>query len=1190
MIQRKRVGGSRSAASLLGSLIVASALALVLAAPASAAAPNWRLLGVTGPTNLPPRTSEIQKLVVDAEAGTYRLSYEAPGGEVSTTVELAVDAPAGAVQEALNALPGISGAGGFVRVGGGSGGPGGESPYYVRFDGALSGADVAQLAADAAGLSGAGHTVTVTTPTPGSPIGSGTLAVVGTNVGGAATSGVLTMRVDLPSGIVTGGRGYAVVGGENRYGTLWDCPAASGLSSVTCSYSQAVGSLKSLPGLVLPLAIEGGAVEANPRAAVSLTGGVTGTVPAADSEIPLPVSATPAAAGVQAMWAGAFDANGLPETQAGAHPHSALTAFARTTVLAADGRVIPAGDLKDVDVDLPPGFLANPLVLNRCPDAVPVPPDESAGASPLCNSSSIVGSLEIWSAIFGEGSALFNVHGAVPPPGYAAQFGTEIIINVQQRLVAGLRTDEDFGARVSAPNVVPARFLYGNVFSFQGFPAAAAGRPLLINPTSCATAAPLVAITNRTWQEQDVVGSISEAQPALTGCQALTDSWLGLGPEPKRPSFELTPTVTQGSSGTGAEARLHIEQEGIDEADKLATSALKKTVARLPQGLTLNPSAANGLETCSEAEIGLKGTSFAAPTPVRFTAAPPRCPDASKLGTVEATSPLLEAPVAGTIYLAAQEENPFGSLLAIYLAIESPRFGLNVKLAGEIAADPVSGQLTATFDDNPQLPVEDLTLHFRGGGPRSQLATPEVCGAYRSSGSLSPWSAEHGEAAPIDEPGFRIETGCAASAAARPFAPSFEAGTVDPRAGAHSPMVIRVGRRDGEQELSRLEFQLPRGLTGRLAGIPYCPDASIAAAASRSGRSELSAPSCSDAARLGSVDTGAGVGPQPIHVGGSLYLAGPYRGAPLSAVVITPAVAGPFDLGNVVVRAPLFVDPETAQISARSDQIPHILRGIPLKLRSVEIRVTRAGFTLNPTSCEPAAFGARMDGGSGASASSQTRFQVGGCDELPFRPGLKLRLFGKTNRNAKPRLKAVLTARPGDANIARAQVNLPHSTFLEQGHIRTICTRAQWAEGNGNGSACPSGSIYGRARAWTSLLDEPLEGPVYLRSSGEARELPDVVAALNGQISVALWGKVDSGPNRGLRNTFEVVPDAPVSRFVLEMFGGRKGLLVNSEDLCSPKAKRRAIVRFVGQNGKVRSFKPTVANRCGSKTARRASP
>jgi hypothetical protein len=390
-------------------------------------------------------------------------------------------------------------------------------------------------------------------------------------------------------------------------------------------------------------------------------------------------------------------------------------------------------------------------------------------------------------------------------------------------------------------------------------------------------------------------------------------------------------------------------------------------------------------------------------------------------------------------------------------------------------------------------------------------------------------------------------------------------------------LVIKLARKDGEQALTRLDFTLPPGLTGRLAGIPYCSEQAIAAAQGKSGKAEQASASCPAASELGTVDTSAGVGSEPIHVGGHVYLAGPYEGAPLSSVVITPAVAGPFDLGNVVVRAPLYVNPETAQITAKSDEIPHILRGIPLQLRSVEIKLTRQEFTLNPTSCEPMTVGSSMKGLNGGSAGPSSRFQVGNCQALPFKPNLKLQLKGATKRVGHPALKAVLTAKPGEANIGRAQVNLPHGEFLDQGNLNKTCTKPVLLAGN-----CPASSVYGKATAWTPLLDKPLEGPVYL-VGGYGYKLPALVADLNGQIRVTLVGKVDSGPNKGIRNTFEVVPDAPVSRFVLEMKGGKKyGLLENSENLCkAKKAKRRAIARFTGQNGKVAAFKPVVQNQCG---------
>jgi hypothetical protein len=382
---------------------------------------------------------------------------------------------------------------------------------------------------------------------------------------------------------------------------------------------------------------------------------------------------------------------------------------------------------------------------------------------------------------------------------------------------------------------------------------------------------------------------------------------------------------------------------------------------------------------------------------------------------------------------------------------------------------------------------------------------------------------------------------------------------------------------------------LPPGLVGKLAGIPYCPQSAIVQAEGRShpgdGAVEQASPSCPAASRVGSVRVGAGVGPSPFFVPGNVYLAGPYKGAPLSLAIVTPAVAGPFDLGVVVVRAALVVNPETTQITARSDPLPTILQGIPLDVRSVALKMDRQGFTLNPTNCSAMTLSgtATSTGGQGAALASP--FQVGGCKGLDFAPKLSLRVFGKTNRNAKPRLRAVLEMKRGEANIRRAQVNLPHSEFLEQGHLKDICTRVQFNAGGGHGEQCPKSSIYGQAKAITPLLDQPLSGNVYLRSS--SHKLPDLVAALNGQIDVELDGKTDSGPNQGLRNTFEVVPDAPVSKFILELKGGKKGLLVNSENLCAPGAKTTAIAHFVGQNGKVSNFKPKVANQCAKATKKK---
>jgi hypothetical protein len=600
---------------------------------------------------------------------------------------------------------------------------------------------------------------------------------------------------------------------------------------------------------------------------------------------------------------------------------------------------------------------------------------------------------------------------------------------------------------------------------------------------------------------------------------------------------------------------------------------LKKAVVTLPAGLSLNPSSANGLEACSESQIGYLGSSFPSPNPIRFNEVAPTCSDGSKLGTFEIATPLLEEKLEGTIYLAAQEENPFGSLIALYLVVESPRFGITLKLAGEVKPDPSTGQLTATFDNNPQLPFEDLTLNFRGGGPRSELATPEVCGSYKTTGSLTPWSAEAGETAQIDEPGFTVTGPCAASAASRPFAPSFEAGATNPVAGSYSPLVIKVNRNDGEQELTSLNFTLPEGLIGNLASVPYCSDAAIEAARSKSGRAEQASPSCPAASQIGTVDAAAGVGSEPIHVGGHAYMAGPYEGAPLSAVVITPAVAGPFDLGDVVVRAPLFVNSTTAQITAKSDALPTILKGIPLKLRSVAITLDRPNFTFNPTSCAAMAVTASIGSSNGATASPSNRFQVGGCAALPFKPTLSASTGGKASKANGASLTVKIAAKPGETNIHKVNLQLPVTLPSRLTTLQKACTEAVF---NANPAACPAESVIGSATAHTSILQVPLSGPAYLVSHGGAA-FPDVEFVLQadergGNIEIVLDGGTQI--KKGITySNFETVPDAPISSFETVLPTGPHSILTanlpsaDKYNLCGQALKMPTTL--TGQNGAV---------------------
>ncbi len=1048
-----------------------------------------------------------------------------------TTAPVAFDAESWALEEALLALPRF--APGSLSVEGGSGGDG-EHPYLIKFDGpGAAEREIEELEADPSGLLGPTANANVFTIVPGGP-GTGEIVVMPVNIGGAGSRGSVTLKIGpLPDDVRAAG---------TAVGEGWGCSGGTAETAIVCTSFATVAALSPAGPVRLPVKVDQ-PLTSSSFVPVEISGGSAGT---ASYPLPIEVSSTPAPLGTRAFWAGAFDADGDQETQAGAHPFSAQTFFVLNTVRSASGGIIPAGVLENFDADLPAGFIGNPMATPRCPQGQLV-----AGEGeelPLCNGEMKLGMFApiVEDLAGGSEKLLSPIYNDVPPNGSAAEFSA-LLIKPTQSLLGSLRSDEDLGVRVTAPNIPNIYKAFGAYAALEGDPAGAHGQAFLTAPTDCAEEAqnpPMSNLRLEAYELPGVVSATSVPISPVTGCDKLHFT----------PSLAFSPSSTQGSSPTGAVADLHVPQEGLTDPDQLAQPDLKKAVVSLPDGLVLNPSAANGLAPCSEAQMGYVGTG-AMPNPTRFDEAPVTCPDASKIGTFSIKTPLLdeEGKLEGTIYLAAQEDNPFHSLIAVYLVVESERFGVTLKLPGKVEPDQRTGRLTATFDNNPQVPFEDLILHFRGGGPRSIFATPEVCGHYSTTGSLEPWSApESGPPAPIDESSFTLSGGCSGSAAARPFGPTLEAGTTGTRAGAYSPLVIKVARKDGEGELGSLDFTLPQGLLGKLAGIPYCPDASIKAAAGKSGKAEQASPSCPAASRIGSVDAAGGVGTEPFHVGGQAYLAGPYKGAPLSAVAIVPAVAGPFDLGDVVIRAPLFVDPETAQISAKSDPVPTILRGIPLKVRSVAIDLDRPGFTHNPTSCNPMTLTASVGSTDGATAKPVDRFQVGGCDKLRFRPRLRLSLLGAPGRRGHPGVRATMSDVAGEATPVSVGVSLPPGELLDLRQIRGLCPR------NVSPDRCPPSSRLGSVRIESSFLPEPLTGALYLRVPGH--RLPGLVAALHsGSLEFTLHGRItDSQGNLGVR--LESLPDVPLSSADFTVAGGRLGIVVNSRSLCGKKHHVRAIL------------------------------
>ncbi|HEX6664980.1 MAG TPA: hypothetical protein VF081_00115 [Solirubrobacterales bacterium] len=879
------------------------------------------------------------------------------------------------------------------------------------------------------------------------------------------------------------------------------------------------------------------------------------------------------------LKASALNRDGTTTTQAGAHPY----AFNLQFKLKTDGSgQSEGGEMRNVITELPPGLIGNPFAVPRCSR------QEFEGGLPQCDPSTQVGVLS--AIIPGVGEAFGPLYNLIPQPGAAAQLGFNAA-GLLAIFSASVTSEDEYGVRVIAPDL-PLEVIQGSatIWSvpadpehdpergpFGGLTSTAPLLPFLTLPTSCQA------------PPQFRVDVDSKLAPGLfTGESALLDDSAGnpvtlSGCEavPFSPQVSSGPSTTAAESPSGLGFKLGLPNQGLlnPKEGTVAETEPEKTVVTFPEGIIANPSAVNGQGVCTPAQFKAASS---------LTGPAQGCPESSKLGTLTANSPLLDQAVEGSLYLAAPHNNPFDSLLALYIVAAAPERGVLVKQAGLIEANQVTGQLTTTIDGLPPVPYSSFEVRLREG-PRAPLITPQLCGPYTTTAKLYPFS-DPGTATILSVP-FTIFSGangasCAQSIAQLPFAPTLAAGTTIPIGGAHSPFVFELTRNDGEQRLGGLETTLPQGLSGKLAGIPYCPEAAIATATARSGEGqgaiELAAPSCPAASQIGTAVAGAGAGPSPYYVQGNAYLAGPYKGAPLSTVIITPAIAGPFDLGVVVVRAALYINESTGQVTAKSDPLPQILHGLPLNIRSVSLRLDRSNFVLNPTSCEVKAITATAISVIGTPAALKNRFQVGSCRGLDFSPKLSLSLKGPTKRAGHPAFKAVLTQPAGQANIASVSVALPPTEFLDQAHVSNPCTRPQFAAGT-----CPPSSILGRIRAITPLLDAPLEGPIYFRSNGGERELPDVVADLNGQVHLVQVGFVDAVHKKGseqsrIRTTFATVPDAPVSKIVIELKSGKKnGLLVNSANIC--KTPNQAIVKMRGQNGKSFDSKPRIATSCKKK-------
>jgi hypothetical protein len=886
--------------------------------------------------------------------------------------------------------------------------------------------------------------------------------------------------------------------------------------------------------------------------------------------------------------------DGTPARQAGSHPNLRVL-FKTPLVEPGNLASSPVEQPHRFQLDLPVGVVGDPGVGPKCPESGMKAGD--GGNNAVCPVGSQVGFARVFGGDQGEFNLpVFNVERPDDAPALFAFNVLGVVVKLKPTVRAGdYGISVDSGVIASAAQIsgadvtlwgVPADpandalrvpsggkflcfspgfcFLFdgnGNLVSSPGDPHPLASqserKPLLTLPTSCPGTADTVTARLDGWRtvanftSRSVSADVNDVPLVNTGCQRLAFA----------PSVASTPTSRATDAPSGLDVDLRVPQS--DSPDGLATAHVKDVTMVLPDGMSVSPSSARGLGGCSPAQIALE------------TTAAPTCPRSSKLGTVTVETPLLEEPLTGDVILATPDQNPFGSLVALYIVAEGS--GVRVKLPGRVDMNPTTGQLTATFKSNPQLPFSALKVRF-DGGDNGSLATPSACGRYEAKTTGTSWS---GKSVDLTS-SMVIDQSCEP----RGFAPGLSAGSTVPAAGKDTAFAMTIQRPERQQNLAGVAVQMPPGLLAKLKDVALCPEADAAAG------------SCSAASRIGVTQVLSGPGAAPLAVRGQVYLTGPYKGAPygLSIVVPTAGQAGPFDLGVVVVRAAIHIDRTTAAVTVKSDPVPLILRGIPLQVRQVKVLIDRPGFMKNPTSCNATSITAAIDSAAagangmplvdgvnaigagfaksvGTTATPAAPFQVGGCRDLDFTPKLAMALTGKgqTTDGKHPGLTAKLTQLDGgQANNKKASVALPLSLALDPDNANGLCEPADAAA-----DKCPAQSIVGRAHAISPILNEPLDGPVYFvrgerkdpKSGRTIRTLPKLYVPLTGEhgIKVDLHAGSEVKDER-LVTTFDNIPDAPVTDFTLSITGGKHGILVVSNtNVC--KANQLADSLMDGQNG-----------------------
>jgi hypothetical protein len=1156
-------------------VLAAVLLALANGSPALAASPWWHLDSGSRPSSLVAGAAkdEVQEVTVSATGGFFELEeVEEIGAENEKKIaRLPYNATAAEVQEGIerNVYSGSR----EVRVTEGSGNTSERHSWIVTLPD-QTGRPMLSLSGS---LSGANGEASVNELSKGRP--DGKLVVTASNLGDAGVNGAgaVKIRDTLPLGL----RAVAIEAtAPNAEGILFaeqlfECS----YKSLSCEASVSVAPYKVMEA-VISVVVEPGAKTGELNEAGVSGGGV----PSASVKRPVEVSSQPASFGVENYELEPEEEGGAPDTQAGSHPFQLTTTLTLNQTAGAN----PVSLVKDLNFKLPPGLIGNPTPFPRCslgdfltlaefPILNRCRPQTAVGVAVIY----LNVLLEIGKPVLVQFAVpLFNLEPSVGEP---ARFGF-LVEGTPVYLDTSVRTGGDYGVTVSVDNISQQVGFFSNQVTFWGVPGdprhdnvrgwscladtqdktkypcagseAVHPPPLLALPTSCTGAMP-TSVEADSWVQEGAFGSFSsyEPLPALDGCNRL----------PFTPSIGVTPDGQAGSTPTGLTVGVHVPQDLVLNPTGLSEANVKDTTVALPAGVALNPAAADGLLACAESEIALSSDSA------------PSCPEASKVATVQIKTPLLPNPLEGEVYLASQNANPFGSLVALYLVAQDPVSGVLVKLAGEVKPDPVTGQLISTFKDTPQLPFEDLKLHFFGGN-RAPLATPAACGSYTTTASIAPWSGNP-PAEPSSE--FQIVSGPNGSpcSAPLPFSPSLTAGTTSIQAGGFSPFTMTMSRPDGSQNLQAVKLRMPPGLLGTLANVKLCPEA------------QANAGTCGPESLIGHTTVSVGVGGDPYTVtGGEVFITGPYEGAPYGLSIVNPAKAGPYDLGKVIVRAKIEVDPITAALTVTTDnsgpyKIPTILDGIPLQIQHVNVAIDRPGFTFNPTNCSPLQITGSLTSDQGATKALGVPFQITNCAVLAFKPKLTVKTSGKTSRASGASLSVKLTypAGPYDANIAKVKVDLPKQLPSRLTTLQKACPAATF---DANPANCPSASIVGHAIARTPVMPVPLTGPAYFVSHG-GEAFPDLIIVLQGYgTTVHLVGTTFINKAGITSSTFKTVPDVPVGTFELTLPQGNYSALAANGNLCTA-TKLAMPTSFIAQNGaSIHTSTPIVPTGCAKHKAK----